>query len=103
MAQASGSQVLGAAAIVGVAVIAAGFVLGRSLDRVTDQLDRTAGHLDEIQGALAGAGDAFQGAPTQAARRGPDPNKRYAVNTKGAPTVGPETAAVTIVEFSDFQ
>jgi protein-disulfide isomerase len=32
-----------------------------------------------------------------------DPNKRYSVETKGSPAIGPETAPVTIVEFSDFQ
>jgi protein-disulfide isomerase len=107
MAQTSGPQVLGAAAIVGVAVIAAGLLLGNSLDRVTQQLDRTASRLDDIRAAVADAKDALgnlQAAPAQAAaRRGPDPNKRYTVTTKGSPARGPETAGVTIVEFSDFQ
>ncbi len=34
---------------------------------------------------------------------GPDPNKVYAVNTEDAPFEGPKSAAITIVEFSDFQ
>ena len=102
----SAAQTLGAAALVGVAVIAAGLILSNSLDRVTQQLDRTAGGLDEIRVAVVEAKDALgnlQAAPSRAARRGPDPNKRYTVNTKGAPAIGPATAAVTIVEFSDFQ
>ena len=37
------------------------------------------------------------------ARRGLDPNRRYKVNTKGAPAKGVRTAQVEIVEFSDFQ
>ena len=101
----SGGQTLGAAALIGVAVIAAGLILANSLDRVTQQIDRTAGGLDEIRAAVVDAKDALgnlQAAPSNA-RKGPDPNKRYTVNTKGAPSVGPETAAVTIVEFSDFQ
>ena len=107
MAQTSGPQVLGAAAIVGVAVIATGLLLGNSMDRATQQLDRAAGGLDDIRAAVADAKDALgnlQAAPAAAAaRRGPDPNKRYTVTTKGSPALGPETAGVTIVEFSDFQ
>ncbi len=106
MAQASGRQVLGAAAIVAVAVIAAGVILANSLDQFTQQVDRAGGRLDEMRAALADARGALgnqQGAPARAARRGPDPNRRYTVNTSGAPARGPATAAVTIVEFADFQ
>lgn len=108
MTQVSGRQVLGAAAIVGVAVIVGSLVLARSLNQVTQQLDRTAGRLESIRGAVADAKDALgnlqvAAAPAAAARRGPDPNRRYTVNIAGAPGRGPETAAVTIVEFSDFQ
>ena len=109
MTQVSGRQVLAAAVIVGVAVIVGSLVLARSLNQVTQQLDRTAGRLDSIRGAVAEAKDALgnlqvAAAPAPApARRGPDPNKRYTVDIAGAPGRGPETAAVTIVEFSDFQ
>ena len=106
MAQGSGSQTLGAAALIGVAVIGAALILSSSLNRVTQQLDRTAGRLDEIRVAVVEAKDSLgnlRGAPSAAAAKRPDPNPRYTVNTKGSPAMGPATAAVTIVEFSDFQ
>jgi hypothetical protein len=71
MAQASGGQVLAAAAVVGVAVIGGSLVLAQSLNRVTQQLDRTAVRLDEIRGAVADAKDALgnlqAAAPSQVA------------------------------------
>ena len=108
MTQVSGRHVLAAASIVGLAVIAGSLMLAQSLNRVTGQLDRTAGRLDEIRVAVEDSKDALSNlqvaaAPAAAPRRGPDPNRRYAVNIKGSPTLGPETAAITIVEFSDFQ
>jgi protein-disulfide isomerase len=36
-------------------------------------------------------------------RSGPDPNRVHTIKTAGAPTKGSDTAAVTIVEFSEFQ
>ena len=107
MNQVSGRQVILSAAIVGLAVIAGSLVLSRSLNRVTQQLDRAGGRLDEIRVAVEDSKDALSNLQVAAnpapARSGPDPNKRYAVNIKDRPTIGPETAAVTVVEFSDFQ
>ena len=106
MTQVSGRQMLGAAAIVAVAVIAGSLILANSLNRVTEQLDRATGRLGEIRAAVADAKDALSNLQVAAApsrRRGPDPNRRYAVHTKGAPTLGPEAAPITVVDFSDFQ
>jgi len=108
MTQVSGRQVLIAAAIVGFTVIAGSLILAQSLNRMTGQIDRTADRLDEIRVAVVDSKDVLSNlqvaaAPAAARRRGPDPNKRYAVNTKGSPALGLETAAITIVEFSDFQ
>jgi protein-disulfide isomerase len=105
MTQVSGRHVMLAAAIVGVAVFAGSMALTRSLDRVTQQIDRSTGRLDEIRVAVVEAKDALSNLQLAAAPggKGVDPNKRYSVDTKGSPSTGPETAAVTIVEFSDFQ
>ncbi len=106
MAQVSGGQVLSAAGMVGAAVIAGCLILSQSINRVTQQLDRTAGQIEAVSAAVGSANDVLANlntAPAAAARRGPDPNHRYTVNTKGSPAIGPETAAVTVIEFSDFQ
>jgi protein-disulfide isomerase len=102
----SGRPIIIASAVVALAVIAGSLILSQSLNRVTQQLDETTSKLESIQGAVSEAKDALAKLPTgtqQAARRGPDPNRRYKIDTRGAPARGPQTAAVTIVEFSDFQ
>ena len=108
MTQATGRQVVAAASIVGLAVIAGSLVLARSLNSVTQQLDSAVGRLEQIRVAVNDAKDSLgnlQAAarPSAAPSRGPDPNRRYTINTEGAPSVGPKTAKVTLIEFSDFQ
>ncbi len=101
-------QSLWGAVIVSVAIIGASLILSSALNAVTEQLDRTAGRLDKIGSAVADAKEALANLPTAAApraaaRRGADPDKRHIVKTDGAPWMGNATAAITIVEFSDFQ
>ena len=102
----SGRQVLIAAAMVGAAVIAGCLILAQSIGGVTRELERTAGQIEAVSTAVGSANEVLANlntGPAPAARRGPDPNRRYTVNTKGSPAIGPETAAVTLIEFSDFQ
>ena len=107
MAQESGRQVLGAAVIVGLAVVGGALVLANSLNQMTERLDQAATRLEEIRTAVADAKEALanlpSAAPQAAARRGPDPNRRYTVKADGSPAKGPAKAAITVVEFSDFQ
>lgn len=104
MAENSGRLSLIGAVIVAVAVVAGSAIIANGLSRVTAQVDRTG---TEIKAALADAQKAMAAAgrpaPQPTRRRGPDPDKRYTIPIKGAPIRGPETAKVTIVEFSDFQ
>lgn len=108
MANGSKNQMLYGAALITVGVVIGSVLVSSALDRMTAQVNRATGRLDKIERAVADAksalGNLGQGraAPTRQAR-GPDPDKRYSFKLAGSPAKGPETAKVTIVEFSDFQ
>jgi protein-disulfide isomerase len=93
-----------AALVISALIIGSSIVAGALL--VRSAVDRTGGEVAElkaaIQAASGGAGAAQRGRET-AARGRPDPSRRYAVNTKGAPTRGDADAKIAVIEFSDFQ
>lgn len=95
----SGNALIVAATILGLSILGGAYILVGSVDRATEGIAALGGTL-----ANAAPAAAAQAAPAPAPRRGPDPAKAYAVNTKGSPAKGgAANAAVTLVEFSDFQ
>lgn len=94
MAKSTALSVIISALILGASLIAAALLIRSPLDRTVTEL-----------AALREAVEAAPAAPPgPAARPGrPDPNKRYSIDTEGAPVRGPASAKVSIVEFGDFQ
>ena len=97
----SGNALIVAATILGLSILGGAYILVGSVDRATEGIAALGGTLAK---AAPAAGAAQAAPPAAAPRRGPDPAKAYAVNTKGSPAKGgAANAAVTLVEFSDFQ
>ena len=97
MTDRTGIWVVVAAGILGASVVGASFVIQASVDRVT-------GELQGMRSSMGAVPDAAKAAPRARVRGSrPDPNRRYTINTEGSPARGPESARVSIIEFSDFQ
>ncbi len=90
--------------VVAASILGACFVGGSLL--ITNSVNRAATEIESVRTVLAGINPEAGRQPSRpaAAPTGrPDPAKRYEVSTAGSPVRGPESAAVSIVEFSDFQ
>ncbi len=94
----SGNAIIVAATILGLAILGGAYLMVTSIDGTSVELARLGQSVAKIQ--LAG-GSPAPAAPSR--RRGPDPDKVYAVKTSGSPYKGPEQAKITLIEFSDFQ
>jgi len=94
----SGRSTLIAALLVSLSIIGGSFFVANSLDRATAQLELATEMLEDLPLAVAGGPNARPKRPQR-----PDAGKQYEVEIGSAPTRGGEDAAVTIVEWSDFQ
>ena len=92
----SGAPLVIASLILGASVVGASLLIQSSLDRATTELSKVLAAISEAKPAVPTAA-----VPTRPGR--PDPNKRYSIDTDGAPRRGPANAKVILVEFSDFQ
>jgi protein-disulfide isomerase len=88
-----------AALILGASIVAAAMLIQQSIDKAGGEIAALRTTVADLPAAAPAAAAA---APTRGGR--PDPNKQYKINTAGSPGKGgPESAKVTVVEFSDFQ
>jgi protein-disulfide isomerase len=72
---------------------------GERLARIEKELEALKADLEAVA-ASAAAATAPRGAQEP---QGPDPEKVYQIEAGSSPTLGPADAAVTIVEFADFE
>jgi protein-disulfide isomerase len=92
----NGLPVIVAALVLGTAIVSSALLVRSSLEQSSEKLDAVIAALEKAPAPAPAAAPA-------PSRRGLDPNKRYSVDTKGAPTKGAVEGSVEIVEFSDFQ
>ncbi len=91
------------------AAFTGGWWIGRTTTRDIETGDRLARIEDELRSLRQAVSTPSHAAPAvsvpaaPSATAGPDPGKRYEIEIGDSPVLGPDDAAVTIVEFSDFE
>ena len=96
-------SVVVAAVILGFSLLGGAYMVSTSIDSAASELQAVGDNFANVGRGLQAAAARPAAPAARPPRRGPDPEKVYAVNVKGSPARGPERANVTIVEFSDFQ
>jgi protein-disulfide isomerase len=96
-----GPAIVLAALILGGAVLAGTWKIGRAVDDAAEQVAAFRTAVSDLKDAVKQAAQQ----PAGGAQRpsGPDPNRRYDVDLTGVPLRGNAKAKVTVVEWSDFQ
>ena len=90
------------AAAIAVLVILA-FMTWDQMRQLQSRLDDRLPQIENRLAQLSTKVDQAASRAPAAANQGPDPNRIYPIKTAGMPARGPQSAPVTIAEFSDFQ
>ncbi len=99
----NGTPVIVASIILGLSIVTGSFMMKTAVDEGAARMGAVLGEMQALTAKLAAAPAAAKPA-ARAARPGrPDPAKVYQVAVGTAPTKGPKSAKVKIIEWSDFQ